>query len=60
MGKYFHDAVTDICSDLTGYTTRETTYVASLPSVNTAPIENNIKHNNIQPYIVTYMFKRVS
>ena len=60
MGKYFHDAVTNIDSDLTGYTTGETTYVVSLSSVNTAPIGNNIKHNNIQPYIVTYMFKRVS
>lgn len=60
MGKYFNGAANDIGSGLTGYTTGETTYVVSLPSAKTAPTGNDIKHNNIQPYIVTYMFKRVS
>lgn len=59
-GKYFNDAANDIGSGLTGYTTGETTYVVSLPSAKTAPTGNDIKHNNIQPYITTYMWKRIS
>ena len=57
-GAFFPDSTNGIGS--TGYTTKETNNVYLLDGAHTSSAGGNESHNNIQPSIVTFFWKRVS